>query len=182
MHRFTLVCCAATALLAITAVRAQSNAAAKPELTPSEQISALTKAGQLQRALERADALLIKSPRDAQVRFLRAVVLADLGKPAEATVALEALIQDFPELPEPHNNLGVLLAAQGHQERARVALMRAIEAAPDYVTARENLGDLYVAMAAEIYRQVTVLDPKSTALSLKLAQTRELSSKLRTSR
>jgi Flp pilus assembly protein TadD len=190
MRRSALACCVAVALFAATAASAQTNTqtnpqtstAAKPAPTPSEEIAALIKAGQLQRALERADAVLVKSPRDAQIRFLRAVVLGDLGKSAEATSALEALTQDFPELPEPHNNLGVLLAAQGRYEQARAALARAIEAAPDYVTARENLGDLYVAMAAETYRRAAELDPKSAGLSSKLAQTRELSARLRTAR
>ena len=158
---------------------AQSSVLPPPVPTPSEEIRALMKAGQLQRALERADGVLVKSPRDAQVRFLRAVILGDMGKAPEATAVLEALTQDFPELPEPHNNLGVILANQGRYEPARAALQRAIAAAPDYVTARENLGDLYVAMAADVYQQALALDPKAAGLENKLKQTRELSSRLR---
>lgn len=158
---------------------AQTSALPPPTPTPSEEIAALMKSGQLQRALERADAVLVKSPRDAQVRFQRAVVLGDMGKTPEATSALETLTQDFPELPEPHNNLGVILAGQGRYEPARAALHRAIAASPDYVTAHENLGDLYVAMAAEVYQRATQLDPNAAALQNKLKQARELSARLR---
>ena len=169
----------ALAALLPLAARAQTTALPPPVPTPSEEIAALVKSGQPQRALERADAALAKSPRDIQVRFQRAVILGDLGKTAEATAALEAMTQDFPELPEPHNNLGVILANQGRYEQARAALQRAIAAAPDYVTAHENLGDLYIAMAAEMYQQAAKLDPKAAAVQNKLKQARELSVRLR---
>lgn len=167
------------ALLPLGAWAQTSELLPLPLPTPSEEIAALIKGGQPQRALERADAVLVKSPRDAQVRFLRAVILGDMGKTTDATTALETLTQDFPELPEPHNNLGVILANQGRYEQARAALQRAIVAAPDYVTAHENLGDLYVAMAAEMYQRATQLDPKAASLQNKLKQARELSARLR---
>ena len=147
-----------------------------PEAPPTaaEQIAALIKARKPQEALARADEVLSKQPRNVQVRFLRAVLLSDLGRTAEAAAALESMTQDFPELPEPHNNLGVMLAGQGRYEQARAALQRAVAAAPDYVTAHENLGDLYLAMAADAYRQAAQLDPKSGALQNKLKLAREL--------
>ena len=147
-----------------------------PEAPPTaaEQIAALIKARKPQEALARADDVLAKQPRNVQVRFLRAVLLGDLGRSAEAAAALESMTQDFPELPEPHNNLGVMLAGQGRYEQARAALQRAVAAAPDYVTAHENLGDLYLAMAADAYRQAAELDPKSGAIQNKLKLAREL--------
>jgi Flp pilus assembly protein TadD len=174
------VCAFLVAMALPLCAPAQTGVPPAPAPTPSEEIAALAKSGRLQRALERADAVLVKSPRDVQVRFLRAVILGDMGKTADATAALEAMTQDFPELPEPHNNLGVLLAGQGRYEPARAALQRAIAAAPDYVTAHENLGDLYVAMAAEMYSRAAQLDPKATAAQNKLKQTREFSARLRT--
>jgi Flp pilus assembly protein TadD len=159
-------------------VCAQTGAQPIPVPTPSEEISALVKSGQLLRALERADAALVKRPRDAQIRFMRAVILGDLGRTADATSALESLTQDFPELPEPHNNLGVILAGQGRYEPARAAFARAIAVAPDYVTAHENLGDLYVSMAAEMYQRAVQLNTGSAAAQNKLKQAREFSARL----
>ncbi len=161
-------------------------AAQAPTVTPApserEQIARLVRDKQLDAALARADAFLAKSPRDAQVRFLRGVLLADLGRGAEAVAAFESLVQDFPELPEPYNNLAVLYAAQGRYEQARTLLQQAIEAQPNYVTAYENLGDLHIALAADAYQRGAKLAPNDAALVRKLALAREIGGKLRTAR
>lgn len=145
----------------------------------ASEIAALMGKQQWEPALARADAFLKKNPRDAQVRFLRGVILGELARPQEAMATYEGLTQDFPELPEPYNNLGVLYAAQGRYEAARELLYKAIAAHPGYVTAYENLGDLYVAMAAETYQQAAKLDPKNRTAPAKLALARELGSRVR---
>jgi Flp pilus assembly protein TadD len=72
------------------------------------------------------------------------------------------LTQEFPELPEPYNNLGVLLAAQGNYPAANEALLLAIQARPNYKVALQNLGDLYAAMAQQAYAKARSLaDDKS---------------------
>ncbi len=147
-----------------------------------EEIAQLAREKQLDAALARADAFLVRSPRDAQIRFLRGVILADQGKRAEAIAVFESLVQDFPELPEPYNNLAVLLAAQGRHEQARALLQQAIDAQPNYVTAYENLGDLYVALAADAYQRGAKLAPNDASLARKLALARELGGKLRAAR
>jgi Flp pilus assembly protein TadD len=149
-------------------------------LPPTEQseIARLLREKQLPAALARADAFLQKNPRDAQVRFLRGVILADSGRTPDAVATFEALIQDFPELPESYNNLAVIHAGQGRLEQARALLQRALEAQPNYVTARENLGDLHVALAADAYRQASALDPNNATLKSKLALAREIGTKL----
>jgi Flp pilus assembly protein TadD len=147
-----------------------------------EEIARLVREKQLEAALARADAFLAKSPRDAQVRFVRGVILADQGKSADAIAAFESLIQDFPELPEPYNNLAVLLAAQGRYEQARALLQRAIDAQPNYVTAYENLGDLHIAMAVDAYQRGAKLAPNDASLARKLALAREIGARLRAAR
>jgi Flp pilus assembly protein TadD len=146
------------------------------------EIADLMRAGKSEQALKRADAFLSARPRDVQVRFLRAVTLIDLGRRQEAVDALVLLTQDFPELPEPYNNLAVLAAAQGGLERAEHLLQQALAAQPNYVTAEENLGDLYVAMAAEAFDRAAKLDPANGALKSKLALARDLTSKLKATR
>ncbi|HXF47432.1 MAG TPA: tetratricopeptide repeat protein, partial [Burkholderiaceae bacterium] len=133
-------------------------------------------------ALARADDLLQKDPRNLQVRFLRGVILSDQGKTEQAVAAFEALTQDFPELPEPYNNLAVLYASQGRLEQARALLQRAIDAQPNYVTAYENLGDLYVALAVDSYQRALKLDPNNRAAQSKLALARDIGAKLRAAR
>jgi tetratricopeptide (TPR) repeat protein len=148
-------------------------------LSPAEEITKLMNAGDHAAALKRADEFLVEKPRDLQVRFLRALILSDQKKTDEAVAAFEALTRDFPELPEPYNNLAVLYAAQGRLEEARGLLRQALVAQPNYITAQENLGDLYVSLAAEAYQRVLKLDPNNRPAQAKLALTREIGAKLR---
>lgn len=176
---------AALCALLLTAV---ANAGAQPLPTPApapteaQQVEALVRERKFDDAIKRADEVLAKNPRNLQVRFLRAVVLSDIGKTAEATAAFEAMTQEFPELPEPYNNLAVMHAAAGRYESARALLQRAIDVAPNYLTARENLGDLHVAIAADAYAQALKLDPANATLKSKLQVARDVSAKLRAAR
>lgn len=153
-----------------------------PATTETQDIEKLVRERQYDDALKRLDALLAKAPRNVQARFLRAVVLADTGKTAEAVAAFEAMTQEFPELPEPYNNLAVIHAAAGRYDPARALLLRAIDVAPNYVTAQENLGDLHLAMAADVYARALKLDPGNAALKAKLQLARDAGAKLRASR
>jgi len=172
----------AAALCWPPSARAQTVPAAAPARTETQEIDTLVRERKYDDALKRLDALLATQPRNVQARFLRAVVLADTGKSAEATSALEALTQEFPELPEPYNNLAVIHAAAGNYDTARTLLLRAIAVAPNYVTAQENLGDLHLAMAADVYARALKLDPNNAALKAKLQLARDASARLRGSR
>jgi Flp pilus assembly protein TadD len=167
------------ALLAAAPVTAQ-----KPPAPPSAagEVAELMRAGRLDEALARAEARLKDNPRDAQVRFMRGVILAEQGKAVEATLVFERLIQEFPELPEPYNNLAAIHAAQGRYESAQRLLLQALQAAPNYVTAYENLGDLYLSMAQAAYGRALELDPDNRTAGPKLQATRELAQRLRQAR
>ena len=123
-------------------------------------------------ALERADRFIADHPRDAQMRFLRAGILADMGRTAEATQALERLTEDFPDLPEPYNNLAVLYAARGDYDQAKHALDQALRLRPDYATAHENLGDVYAALAAREYTTALRLETERPGIQGKLRAVR----------
>lgn len=156
-------------------------AAQKPPPPPSAatEIGELMKAGRHDDALARADARLKDNPRDAQVRFMRGVILAEQGKTVEATAVFETLIQEFPELPEPYNNLAVIHAAQGRYESAWRLLQQALAAQPNYVTAYENLGDLYLSMAEQAYGKALGLDSGNRVAKAKLETSRELNARIR---
>lgn len=146
------------------------------------EIADLVQAGKSEEALKREDKFLADKPRDLQVRFLRAVTLVDMGRRQDAIDALTNLTHDFPELPEPYNNLAVLAAGQGGLDQAERLLKQAIAAQPNYITAEENLGDLYVAMAAAAFERASQLDPSNGSLKSKLTLARDLTTKLKATR
>jgi len=169
------------ALILCTALAAAMPAAAQTPAPPSAatEVGALMKAGANEEALKRADARLKDNPRDAQVRFMRAVILTELGRTVEAAAAFETLIAEYPELPEPYNNLAVIRAAQGSYEPAWRLLQQALAAQPNYVTALENLGDLYLSMAEQAYGKALGLKADNAAVKTKLEAARELNLRLR---
>ena len=143
----------------------------------AEELSEVTRlhhAGQTQAALERADRFLAGKPKDAQMRFLKSVVLADSGRRADAANLLQQIAQDFPELAEPHNNLAAIHAAAGDYGAARTELEESIRLNPNYATAHENLGDVHAMLAAEAYGRAQRLEPGNTGLPRKLELVRQL--------
>lgn len=114
-------------------------------------ISKSIRAGQFTEALSKVDAALAKTPKDAQLRFLKGLIYTETNKSADAIVIFTKMTEDFPDLPEPYNNLAVLYASSGQYDKARVALEAAIRTHPSYATAYENLGDVYAKLASQAY-------------------------------
>lgn len=125
-------------------------------------------------ALNKADQYLSGKPKDAQMRFLKGVIQRDAGKTSDAIASFTKLTEDYPELPEPYNNLAVLYASQSQFDKARAALEMAIRTNPSYATAHENLGDVYAKLASQAYNKALQLDSANTAVAPKLALIREL--------
>jgi Flp pilus assembly protein TadD len=135
---------------------------------------AALRAGNPAGALAAVDKHLAAKPQDADARFLRGVILTDLARPDEAFQVFLVLTQDFPELPEPYNNLAVLYAKRGEYERARASLEMAIRAKPDYAPAYENLGDVYARLSSQAYEKAAQLDARNRNAAAKLVLAREL--------
>ena len=138
------------------------------------EVNKLVKAGQTAEAVVKLDQFLALKPKDPQLRFLKGVMLADSHRTADAIAVFTLLNEDYPELPEPYNNLAVLYASQGQYDKARVALEAAVRGNPGYATAFENLGDVYARLAAQAYARALVLDGSNLALPPKIAQLRTL--------
>lgn len=137
-------------------------------------VSQLVRTGKLAEALAKADQFLVAKPKDPQMRFLKGVIQRDTGKSADAIATFSRLAEDFPELPEPYNNLAVLYAGQSQFDKARTALEMAIRTNPSYATAHENLGDVYAKLASQAYTKALQLDNANQAVPPKLALIREL--------
>jgi len=137
-------------------------------------VNILVRAGKLAEALTKADQYLASKPRDPQMRFIKGVIQTEAGKPADAIATFTQITQDYPELPEPYNNLAVLYAGQSQFDKARAALEMAIRTNPSYATAHENLGDVYAKLASQAYNKALQLDGGNTGVQPKLALIRTL--------
>jgi tetratricopeptide (TPR) repeat protein len=138
------------------------------------EVNQLIRAEKLSEAMTKVDTYLAAKPRDPQLRFLKGVIQRSSGKTADAISTFTKLTEDFPELPEPYNNLAVLYAGQSQFEKARSALEMAIRTNPSYATAHENLGDIYARLASQAYGSALQLEGANTAVPPKLALIKEL--------
>lgn len=132
-------------------------------------VSTLAKTGKTAEAIAKADQYLSTNPRDPQMRFLKGVAQSKSGDLAAATTTFQTLIEEYPELPEPYNNLAVIYASQGQLDKARGALEMAVRNNPNYAVAHENLGDIYARLAHDSYNQSLKLNGSNRALKLKLS-------------
>ena len=139
-----------------------------------QEVDKLYKQGSLSQALEKANNYLVTKPKDAQMRLYKGVILTEQNKIADAIKVFSSLSEDYPELPEPYNNLAVLYASQGQYDKAKNALELAIRTHPSYATAHENLGDIYAKMASEAYGKALQLDKGNAAAQTKLAMIKDL--------
>jgi len=137
-------------------------------------VHALIRAGKAADAVAKADQYLAGKPRDPQMRFLKGVAQTEAGRSADAIATFSALNADYPELPEPYNNLAVLYAGQSQFDKARAALEMAVRANPGYAVAHENLGDVYAKLAAVEYAKAQQLDAANPTVGAKLTLVRQL--------
>lgn len=141
---------------------------------PLKTVKQLLKSGQYEKALPRLESFLKENPKHAEARFLKGLALAEEGQTEEAQEVFLDLTDDYPDLPEPHNNLAVLYAARGDYALARASLLHAINNHPNYATAHENLGDIYARMAGIAYGKALELEADNQTARVKLALVREL--------
>ncbi len=152
--------------LAVGSTQAQSPA--------HEEVARLLRAGLAEQAQQKAETGLAAQPNDAQLRFLKGVAQSQRGQTEAARATFMALTQDFPELPEPYNNLAVLEAAAGRLDAARAALETALRLTPGYATAQQNLGDVYARLAGQAWARALELDPANPALQPRLQLLQQL--------
>ena len=120
---------------------------------PHQQVEQLMRQDQIELALAKIQAHLAQRPRDPQMRFWQAVLLTRQGKREQAMQVYTALTQDFPELAEPHNNLGVLQAANNDIDLAQRSFELALRADPQHALAHENLADVLLRQAQRHYQR-----------------------------
>ena len=135
-------------------------------------VAKLVRDGKTAEAMAHADKYLATNQRDPQMRFLKGTAQAAAGQSADAIATFTLLTEEYPELPEPYNNLAVLYASQSRLDQARAALETAVRNNPNYAVAHENLGDIYTRQAEQAYARSLQLAGNNNALRLKLSTLR----------
>lgn len=123
-------------------------------------------------AISGFDRVLAANPRNAQARFERAWAMAQAGREDQAIQAFAEMAQDFPELPEPHNNLALLYAKRGDLKRAEAELILATEVKPDFAIGYTNLGDVYRRLAEQSYAEALRRNPGDARAGAAMRQLR----------
>jgi tetratricopeptide (TPR) repeat protein len=156
-----------------------TSATVQPQRTPGlspelAEAAGMIREGQYVSALAKIDGVLARDTKNPQARFLKGVVQSDQSETEAAIATFRELTEDYPELPEPYNNLAVIWASQGEYEKARKALETALLSRPDYGIAHENLGDIYARLAGVEYDRAVALDKSNKSAQTKLTLVREL--------
>jgi tetratricopeptide (TPR) repeat protein len=129
-------------------------------------ISAMLDQGQNQKALDIIERRLAqeqasyRTGTDVQLMFLHARALAALGRDNEAEKLYQYMTTQYPELPEPWNNLAAEYVKQGKLEMARDALRMALTADPNYAQAHANLGRVQLLLASQSFHDAAKLGIK----------------------
>ncbi len=164
--------CLKSGLIACLLVTTESSIAVASD-SPARAIEQQFKRGETALAQQNLTLALARQPGDVALRFLQGVMLSAGGSTGEAVALFERLTQEFPDLPEPYNNLAVLQAAAGRIDAARELLETALRLDPGYRTAQENLGDVFARLAQRAYEAAAGQHPE-ISLQRKLRMAREL--------
>jgi tetratricopeptide (TPR) repeat protein len=165
----------AIVLAAAPVARAQTTVLAPVQQNNDfQEATVLYRSGKYEGAMERVDAWLKTRSKDARGRFLRGMIFTQQKKLDEAARIYADLTQDFPELPEPYNNLAVIYADKGDFDKALTLLESAVRANASFAAAHENLGDIHTRLAAASYEKALKLDATNKAVATKLRTVNEL--------
>ena len=138
------------------------------------ELRALLARGEAATALPRLEKASAAEPRDVQMRFLLGVALMDLQRDEVALAHFNRMAQDYPELPDPQNNIALLHARSGRLELARLALETALRNDPSHRAARTNLGQVHLLLAVQAWELVAAEGALDDAVLRRLKAVRAL--------
>jgi Flp pilus assembly protein TadD len=151
-----------------------AGAAAAAAASLADEVGRLLADGRTADALQRSQQALLVAPRDAQTRFVHGVVLMEVGRDAEALEQFTRIAQEYPELPEPLNNIALLHARGGRLDAARLALESALRNDPGHRAARANLAEVHLMLAVAAWEQLAQAGPLDARQARRLEAVRAL--------
>lgn len=98
-----------------------------------------------------------------RLKFLNCILLSQQATSKKAISCFQQWEQEFPNVPEAHNNIGVLYASMGMQVEARKWFEQGLKQQQTYAALHQNLLDLQAEMSRHAYASALQLDkPKVT--------------------
>tara|TARA_B110000008_G_scaffold40458_1_gene37379 strand:+ start:10621 stop:11532 length:912 start_codon:yes stop_codon:yes gene_type:complete len=125
-------------------------------------------------ALEKIKKRLRQTPDEPRLLFYKGVTEAKLNQIDNAIKTYNDLINKYPNLPEPYNNLAVIYAERQELDLAKDTLEKAIKTNSSYSVAHINLGDIYTQMATNAYNMAFEIDKDNKIARNKLKLITEL--------
>ncbi|MBE9399199.1 tetratricopeptide repeat protein [Pontibacterium sp. N1Y112] len=123
------------------------------DLQSLQQANRYLRNGQYQNAMTAVDQVLAADEDNMDAQLLKATLLSKTGRSAQAETLLNELREQYPDRPEPLNNLAVMYAEAGDNSRAIQTLQSAFKTHPSYAQVYQNLSDMYAVLAAEAYNK-----------------------------
>ena len=123
--------------------------------------------GNLHAAQAETENQLATTPDDPSLLFAQAVIVEKMGHKEKAIEMYQELIDSYPELVEPYNNVAIYYAESGDYQSAIDTLEQALRANPSISTAYGNLTAIYSQLASAAYRKA--LNSQSPLKPLQLA-------------
>src|SRR5216684_2081983 len=149
---------------------------AAPTIAPSpeellQRVAGLVEHGKFSEAAAPARRAVKFSPGSAVAHNLLAIVLDQLGHPAEAEREYREAVRLDPKFAGARNNLGNLLARLNRMDQAEAEFERILRLDPKYAQAHFNLGRLFAARgryveAADHFRAALQLRPDDSSVLL----------------
>jgi hypothetical protein len=121
--------------------------------TPIEELQRLIDQNSFSLAATTGDKILIEQPANAKIQFLTAYAYQMDQQINRAKELYERLIREYPELPEPKNNLAMIYLDKGNSDKASQLLINALNTHSSYSMVYNNLGRIYRSIASATYRQ-----------------------------
>lgn len=116
--------------------------------------------GRYDEALSQISGLLADNKDDFRALLLKGNVNKLMGNSDQAIAIFKQLIKQYPQMPEPYNNLAVLYADSGQTSLAIETLQQVFSTSHSYSAAFNNLRNLYNEMASSAYREALDISNK----------------------
>ena len=118
--------------------------------------------GRYNEALTQISTILADNKDDFRALLLKGNVNKLMGNTDQAVSIFKELIEQYPQMPEPYNNLAVLYADTGQTALAVETLQQVFSTSHSYSAAFNNLRNLYNEMASSAYREALDIKQKKS--------------------